>query len=358
MLYNLLYSYHDEVSVFNVFHYITFRSALAVLTALVLTIILGRITIKIMKTFYNPDREDAPDSHKAKKNTPTMGGIFILLSIIITVLLWTNLENKYVWMMLFSITGFGIIGFIDDYLKLSRKNSKGLKGWYKFIGQFAIALTIAVIMYYNPEDPYRRLLSLPFLKDIMIDLSIFYIPFVILIIVGSSNAVNLTDGLDGLAIGLVAIAILADGIFVYISGNKVLAEYLQVLYLPDRGELAVFCGAVFGTALGFLWFNCHPAEIFMGDVGSLSLGGAIGALAVMIKHEIVLAIVGAIFVVETLSVMLQVGSFKLRGKRIFRMAPIHHHFELAGWKESKVIVRFWIMAVVLALFSLATLKLR
>ena len=260
--------------------------------------------------------------------------------------------------VLLSLLGFGSIGFIDDYLKAVKKNPKGLKALYKFGAQLLLALIIGIFLYANPKDPFASVLSVPFFKQWLFDLGIFYIPFSIFVIVGSSNAVNLTDGIDGLAIGLVAIATLANGALVYLSGHAQFARYLQVLYLPGTGELTVFCGALLGASLGFLWFNAYPAEVFMGDVGSLGLGGSLGTLAVVTKHEIVLAVVGGIFVIETISVLLQVASFKLTGNRIFRMAPIHHHFELQGWSEPKVIVRFWIAGIILALFSLATLKLR
>jgi phospho-N-acetylmuramoyl-pentapeptide-transferase len=287
-----------------------------------------------------------------------MGGILIIGSIVLTMLLWGDLRNGYIWIMIFSMLGFSAIGLIDDYLKVVRKNHKGLRARYKFGSQLLFALLIGVFLYMNPKDPYADVLSIPFFKKWLIDLGWFYIPFSIVVIVGSSNAVNLTDGIDGLAIGLVGIAVLANGTLVYISGNKNLAQYLQVLYLTGTGELTVFCGAMLGAALGFLWYNSYPADVFMGDVGSLGLGGALGTLAVITKHEIVLAVVGGIFVIETLSVILQVASFKLTGRRIFKMAPIHHHFELKGWPEPKVIIRFWIVGIMLALLSLATLKVR
>ncbi|HDH50043.1 MAG TPA: phospho-N-acetylmuramoyl-pentapeptide-transferase, partial [Nitrospirae bacterium] len=293
-----------------------------------------------------------------KAGTPTMGGVLILFSIIASVLMWGDLTNKYIWIMVVATLGFGLIGFIDDYLKALSQSSKGLRAWYKFAAQITLALVIGVLLYFDPEDAYASVLSIPFFKKWLVDMGWFYIPFSVLVIVGSSNAVNLTDGIDGLAIGLVGIAALANGALVYISGHAGFARYLQVLYLPGTEELTVFCGAMFGASLGFLWYNSYPAEIFMGDVGSLGLGGSLGTLAVITKHEIVLAVVGGVFVVETFSVILQVASYKFRGKRIFKMAPLHHHFELKGWPESKVIVRFWIMGIILALLSLATLKLR
>lgn len=303
-------------------------------------------------------RDDGPKSHMGKAGTPTMGGFLIILSIALSIFLWGDLKNIYIWIMILSLVGFGAIGFLDDYLKIIRKNHRGLRAYQKFGMQILLALFIGIFLYFNPRDPYTDVLSVPFFKKWLFDLGLFYIPFSVIVIVGSSNAVNLTDGIDGLAIGLVAIAVLANAVLVYISGHKELAEYLQVLYLPGSGELTVFCGAMLGASLGFLWYNSYPADVFMGDVGSLGLGGSLGTLAVITKHEIVLAIVGGIFVIETFSVMLQVASFKLTGKRVFKMAPIHHHFELKGWPEPKVIVRFWIIGIMLALLSLATLKVR
>lgn len=360
MLYSLLYSLHDWFSPFNVFRYITFRTALAVLTAMLITFILGPRVIKRLRRFSVTQqiRDDGPRTHMGKTGTPTMGGALIIISILATVLLWGDLTNKYILTMIFSLIGFGAIGFIDDYLKVVKRDSKGLRGCYKFGAQVLLALAISMFLYMNPKDPYNDVLSIPFFKKWLFDLGWFYVPFSIVVIVGSSNAVNLTDGIDGLAVGLVGIAVLATGILVYISGNFKFSQYLQVLYIPGTGELTVFCGAILGASLGFLWYNSYPADVFMGDVGSLSLGGVLGTLAVITKQEIVLAVVGGIFVIETLSVVFQVALFKLTGKRIFRMAPIHHHFELKGWPEPKVIVRFWIVGIMLALLSLATLKLR
>lgn len=360
MLYSLFYSLHNWLSPFNVFRYITFRTAISIITAMLFTFVLGPWIIKRLRklSVTQQIRDDGPQTHLGKSGTPTMGGILIILSIVLTVLLWGDLRNSYIWVMLVSLTAFGAIGLTDDYLKVTRKNSKGLRAWHKFGTQGAIALLIGLFLYMNPKDPYADVLSIPFFKKWLFDLGWFYIPFSVIVIISSSNAVNLTDGIDGLAIGLVAIAVLANGILVYISGNKNLAQYLQVLFLPGTGELTVFCGAMLGASLGFLWYNAYPAEVFMGDVGSLGLGGSLGTLAVITKHEIVLAVVGGIFVIETLSVILQVASFKLTGKRIFKMAPIHHHFELKGWPEPKVIVRFWIVGIMLALLSLTTLKVR
>jgi len=360
MLYSLLYSLHDWISPLNVFRYITFRTSLAVLTAMIFSLILGPWIIGKMRrlSLTQQIRDDGPKTHMNKAGTPTMGGILIILCILLSVFLWGDLKNMYIWVMIVSLAGFGLIGFIDDYLKITKKNHKGLSALSKFGNQIVLALVIGIFLFMNPKDPYADVLSVPFFKKWLFDLSWFYIPFSAIVIVGSSNAVNLTDGIDGLAIGLVAIAVLATGALVYISGHKGLAQYLQVLYLPGTGELTVFCGAMFGAALGFLWYNSYPADIFMGDVGSLGLGGSLGTLAVITKHEMVLAVVGGIFVIETISVILQVTSFKLTGKRVFKMAPIHHHFELKGWPEPKVIVRFWIIGMMLALLSLATLKVR
>lgn len=360
MIYKLLYSLHYIFSPFNVFRYITFRTALAIITAMLFSLIFGPWTIKCLKriSMTQQIRDDGPQTHLKKSGTPTMGGLLIIASILAALFLWGDLENMYVLLMVFSIVGFGAVGFLDDYLKAVRKDPKGLSGWYKFGAQIVLSLIIGIVLYMNPQDPYSDVLSIPFFKRWLFDLGLFYIPFSVLVIVGSSNAVNLTDGIDGLAVGLVGIALIANMVLVYISGNAKFAQYLQVLFLPGTGELTVVCGAMLGASLGFLWFNSYPASVFMGDVGSLSLGGALGTLAIITKHEIVLAVVGGIFVIETLSVVLQVASFKLRGKRIFRMAPIHHHFELKGWHESKVIIRFWIVGIMLALLSLATLKVR
>lgn len=360
MLYTLLYSLHDWFSPFNVFRYITFRTALAVLTAMFFALILGPWIINRLKklSMTQQIRDDGPQTHINKAGTPTMGGILIIMCILLTIVMWGDLKNMYVWIMIVSLVGFGGIGLLDDYLKIVRKSPKGLRAYQKFGGQIVLAFLIGIFLFMNPKDPYADMLIVPFFKKWFFDFGWFYIPFSIIVIVGTSNAVNLTDGIDGLAIGLVAIAVLATGVLVYISGHKGLAQYLQVPYLPGTGELTVFCGAMFGASLGFLWYNSYPADVFMGDVGSIGLGGSLGTLAIITKHEIVLAIVGGIFVMETFSVMLQVASFKLTGKRVFKMAPIHHHFELKGWPEPKVIVRFWIIGIMLALLSLATLKVR
>ncbi|HEX8949650.1 MAG TPA: phospho-N-acetylmuramoyl-pentapeptide-transferase [Dissulfurispiraceae bacterium] len=360
MLYEILYGLHDYFSPLNVFRYITFRTSLAALTALIATFIIAPPAIRWLKkiSMTQQIRDDGPKTHLSKAGTPTMGGIIILSAVMISILMWGNFRNMYIWIMIVSLLGFGGIGFLDDYLKAVKKNPKGLRAWYKFGAQMSISIAIGIFLYANPHDPYNTVLSIPFFKKWLFDLGLFYIPFSVFVIVSASNAVNLTDGIDGLAIGLVAVAVLANVVLVYVSGHAQFARYLQVLYLPGIGELTVFCGAMLGAALGFLWYNAYPAEVFMGDVGSLGLGGALGTLAVITKHEIVLVVVGGIFVIETMSVILQVASFKLTGKRIFKMAPLHHHFELKGWQEPKVIVRFWIVGIILALFSLATLKLR
>ncbi len=360
MLFEIFYSLHQVYSPFNVFRYITFRAALSVITALSICLVLAPWIIGLLRrhNITQHVRDDGPEAHMGKKGTPTMGGVLILISIILSVLMWGDLGNKFIWITLLATSGFGLIGCVDDLMKSKGRSSKGLRARYKFAVQITVALVIGIFLYYNPDDPYASILSIPFFKRWLIDLGWFYIPFSILVIVGSSNAVNLTDGIDGLAVGLVGIAALANAAFVYISGHSVVARYLQVLYLPGTGELSIFCGAMFGAALGFLWYNSYPAEVFMGDAGSLGLGGGLGTLAVITKHEIVLAVVGGIFVIETVSVILQVASYKMSGRRIFKMAPLHHHFELKGWAEPKVIIRFWIIGIILALLSLTTLKLR
>jgi len=360
MLYKLLYPLHEFFFPFNVFRYITFRTALAAMTAMAITFIIAPRLIRMLRrmSFTQYVRDDGPKTHLNKEGTPTMGGVMIILSVVVSVILWGDLSNRYILVMLSAIIGFGFIGLVDDYLKTIRRSPKGLRARYKFGLQILLALLIGLIFYHNPADPYPSTLSIPFFKKWLINIGLLYIPFATLVIVGASNAVNLTDGIDGLAIGLVGIAALANGALVYISGHSGFAHYLHVLYLPGTGELTVFCGAMFGSALGFLWYNSYPAEVFMGDVGSLGLGGALGTLAVVTKHELVLAVVGGIFVIETFSVIIQVASFKLTGKRVFKMAPLHHHFEEKGWPEPKVIVRFWIVGIILALLSLTTLKIR
>jgi len=360
MLYHFLYPLHTVFSGFNVFKYITFRSAGAVLTSLIVSFAFGPSMLAWLRKLKVGQcvRDDGPQTHLTKQGTPTMGGLLIIVALAGSVFLWSDLTNKYVWVVLFATLAFGGIGFWDDYLKVVRKRSTGLRAFQKFGLQIAASLFIGIFLYYFSGDAAAAHLSVPFMKKMLINLGWFYIPFVAVVIVGASNAVNLTDGLDGLAIGLVGIAATANAVIVYLGGNKVIADYLKILYIPGSGELVIFCGAMLGASLGFLWYNAHPAEVFMGDVGSLSLGGALGTLAVVTKHELILVIVGGIFVMETVSVILQVASFKFRGKRIFRMAPIHHHFEQLGWPESKVIVRFWIAGIILALVSISSLKLR
>ncbi|GAB5469154.1 MAG: phospho-N-acetylmuramoyl-pentapeptide-transferase [Rhodospirillales bacterium] len=362
MLYDLLVPLADDFTVFNVFRYLTFRTGGAVLTALIISFILGPRIIAWLKAKQQegqPIREDGPESHLlTKKGTPTMGGLMILIAVTLSTLLWADLANGFVWVVLLVTLGFGLIGFGDDYLKLTRRNHRGLPGKLKLVTQFAIAVVAVLWVQILSPDHLNHHLAVPFFKDVLINLGWFFVPFAMVVMVGASNAVNLTDGLDGLAIVPVAIAAACFALIAYLAGNAVFAEYLQILHVPGTGELAVFCGALIGASLGFLWFNAPPAMVFMGDTGSLACGGALGAIAVAAKHELVLVIIGGLFVVETVSVILQVGSFKLTGKRVFHMAPIHHHFEKKGWAESTVVVRFWIIAVILALIGLSSLKLR
>lgn len=363
MLYYLYTLYGQENIFFNLFRYLTFRTGGALLTALLISFLYGPRFIKWLKSKQGagqPIREDGPESHLlTKKGTPTMGGGLILLALSVSTLLWANLNDIYVWVVMWVTLGFGAIGAYDDYLKLTKRNTKGLSGKKKLILQALISGVAAYIINLQMIPDLASSLSIPFFKSLLLDLGWFYIPFAIFVVVGASNAVNLTDGLDGLAIGPVMIASACFALISYLVGNQVFANYLQVLYVPGVGELAVFCGALIGAGLGFLWYNAPPAMVFMGDTGSLSVGGALGTISVATKHEIVLAIVGGLFVVEAVSVMLQVGYFKLTGgKRIFLMAPIHHHFEKKGWSEPTVVFRFWIIAIVLALIGLSTLKLR
>ncbi|MFH0738895.1 MAG: phospho-N-acetylmuramoyl-pentapeptide-transferase [Candidatus Omnitrophota bacterium] len=362
MLYHLFYSLHLRFSAFNIFRYITFRAALAALTAFLLSLIFGPTIINMLRRFKigeNIRKEDSVklyELHSKKQDTPTMGGIFILLAILFSNLLWADISNYYIILALSGTLWLGITGFSDDYLKLVRKKSKGLTVSAKFTSQIILGLIIGTILFLTPG--HNTKLDIPFLKDISLELGIFYILFVILVIAGSSNAVNLTDGLDGLAIGNVIMVAVAFSILSYVTGNIKFSHYLIIPYIEGSGELTVFCASILGAGLGFLWFNCYPASVFMGDVGSLALGGALGIVALLIKKELLLVIVGGIFVLEALSVILQVGSFKLTKKRIFKIAPLHHHFQFLGWPESKVIVRFWIVSSLLALFTLATLKIR
>jgi phospho-N-acetylmuramoyl-pentapeptide-transferase len=362
LLYYLLYPLRNSIVGFNVFRYITFRTAFAALTALVISFILGPWLIEKLRAIKMGQfiRQEGPQSHQMKAGTPTMGGILINIAILIPTILWADILNPYIWIILFVTFGYGAIGFIDDYRKMAKKQNEGLTAKEKFTMQIVVALLAGLAIAYLPSihNNYSTVLTFPFLKFLHLNLGWFYIPFIVVMLVGASNAVNLTDGLDGLAIGSTLIAAVTYTILTYAAGNFRVADYLRIAWVPQAGELAVFCGAMVGASLGFLWFNAHPAEVFMGDVGSLALGGAIGCLAVMIKQEILLVLVGGLFVIEALSVIIQVASFKLTGRRVFRMSPLHHHFELSGWKETKVVVRFWIVAIIFAMLALATLKLR
>ena len=345
---------------FNVFEYITLRTVLAALTALIISLLVGRPLIKKLREYKVGQvvRDDGPKTHYTKAGTPTMGGAMILIAICLTTLLWSDLKNPYIWIVLIVTMGYGVIGWVDDYRKLIKNNTKGLSARWKYFWQSVIGLIAAVFLYTLATTPAETSLLIPFFKNVMIPLGGFYIIFVYFVIVGTSNAVNLTDGLDGLAIVPIILVGGALGIFAYVTGHSKFASYLSVPYIPGVEEITVFCGALVGAGLGFLWFNAYPAQIFMGDVGALGLGAALGIIAVLVRQELVLFIMGGVFVIETVSVMLQVGYYKMTRKRLFKMAPIHHHFELQGWPEPKVIVRFWIVSVVLVLLGLATLKLR
>jgi phospho-N-acetylmuramoyl-pentapeptide-transferase len=359
MIYHLLYPLHTSYSAFNVFRYISFRTIYASLTAFLICFFLGPWFIRKLTEMQIGQyiREDGPQTHHKKAGTPTMGGTLIIFSIVVSTLLWANLTNGYIWILLIVTVGYGIIGFLDDYLMLVKKRSKGLTARQKFWLQMLVGFGVSVLIYYWLD--LNTQVTVPFFKKFSPDLGLGYIFFATLVIVGTSNAVNLTDGLDGLATGPVIVTSLTYMIFAYVTGHAVIAKYLKIAYVPQSGEITVFCGILVGAGLGFLWYNAYPAQVFMGDVGSLSLGGAIGTIAVITKQEIMLVLVGGIFVIEALSVIFQVGFFKLtNGKRIFKMAPLHHHFELNGWPESKVIVRFWIIAIALSLLSISTLKLR
>ncbi len=356
MLYYFLYPLAKHYTIFNVFQYISFRTIYAAVTSLVLSFLIGPMLIEKLRAMNMGEviRADGPATHSAKAGTPTMGGAIILLVVTISVLLWGNLSNYYIWLMTFVTVGMGLIGFLDDYSKVVKKKG-GMRPATKFVSQLVVAFIAVLVLYYTD---FETVVTIPFFKEVAIDLKVFYIPFAMFVIVGTSNAVNLTDGLDGLAIGPITIASATYMLFAYLAGHIKLAAYLNIVHVALAGELTVFAGAMVGASLGFLWFNTYPAQVFMGDVGSLSLGGALGTLAVITKNEVLLLIVGGIFVVEALSVIFQVGSFKLTGRRVFAMAPIHHHYELKGWAEPKIIVRFWIIAIILALIAISTLKIR
>lgn len=357
----MLVQFADQLSFLNVFRYITFRTGGALITSALIVFMFGPAIIASLKVRQGrgqPIRADGPQTHFKKAGTPTMGGLMILTGIIGSTLIWANLESVYVWVILMVTLGFGMIGFYDDYLKVTKQTDRGFSGRSRLLAEFVLAGLAAWIIILNGEAPFNTSLTFPFFKDFVINMGWFFIPFACIVMVGSGNAVNLTDGLDGLAIVPVMIAAASFGVIAYLSGNVVFANYLQIHHVPGTGELAVVLGAVIGASLGFLWFNAPPAAIFMGDTGSLALGGLIGGVAVATKHEIVLAIVGGLFVIELMSVVIQVLWFKLTGTRVFLMAPIHHHFEKLGWTESQVVIRFWIISVILALVGLSTLKLR
>ncbi len=361
MLYYLGQEYSSDVSVLNIFRYITFRTGAALVTSAIIVFLFGpRIIagLKIRQGKGQPIRADGPETHFAKAGTPTMGGLMILFGLISSSLLWANLSSIYVWVILLVTLGFGLIGFYDDYLKVSAVSHKGFSGKARLTLEFIIAMIACFAIMNAGKEPFSSSLTFPFFKDLLLNLGWFFVPFGAFVIVAAGNAVNLTDGLDGLAIVPVMIAAAAFGVIAYLSGNAIFSGYLQIHFVQGTGEIAVLCGALIGASLGFLWFNAPPAAIFMGDTGSLALGGMIGAIAVATKHEIVLVIIGGLFVMEALSVIIQVASFKMTGKRVFKMAPIHHHFEKKGWTESQVVIRFWIISVMLALIGLATLKLR
>ena len=357
MLYHWLYPLSEHFGGFNVVRYITFRTAAATLTALFISFMVGPWLIRRLAALRvgQPIREIGPD-HQAKEGTPTMGGLLILLSLIVSVLLWSDLANRFVWIVLGLTVGYGVLGFIDDYKKVKQGSSAGISARMKIVWQTMMALLVALAIYIDPA--FDKEITVPFFKDFTPNLGVLYVPLAAFIIVAASNGVNLTDGLDGLAIGPVMIAGATFLLLAYAAGHAVIADYLAIKYVPGAGQLAIFCGALVGGGLGFLWFNASPAELFMGDVGALALGGALGTIAVLIRQEFLLAVVGGIFVMETVSVMIQVTSFKLTGKRVFLMTPIHHHYEQLGWPEQKIVVRFWIVSIILGLIALSSLKLR
>ncbi len=361
MLYNFLTSLIEQYSFLNVFKYLTFRTGLSLMTSLIIVFLIGGPLIKIFsrKDITGPIRQDGPIDHIVKKTgTPTMGGIIIIIGMLTSTLLWADLTNIYIWSLIFISFSLGLLGFLDDLLKIKHKNSIGLNSKLKFTGQLIIGFFTLMIIVNFSDHQFIDYLYFPFFKNLIIDLGIFFIPFGLFVIIGSSNAVNLTDGLDGLATVPIMLVALSFTLISYVVGNAIFSDYLQIQFIPRVGEISIFCGAIVGSCLGFLWYNAPPAKIFMGDTGSLSLGGSLAAVAILVKHEIVLAIIGGLFVLETVSVIIQVISFKLTGKRVFMMAPIHHHFEKKGWAESTIVIRFWIIAIILALIGLATLKLR
>jgi phospho-N-acetylmuramoyl-pentapeptide-transferase len=361
VLYSLLTSLVDQFSALNVFKYLTFRTGLSVISSMIIVFLIGGPFIKFihLHKITGPIRDDGPIDHIIKKaGTPTMGGLLILVGIVFSTLLWADLTNPYIWVLLMVTISFGSLGALDDYLKIKHNNSRGISSKMKFFFQIILSLIAVLLLLKYGDNQNLKNLYLPFFKNLTIHLGLFFIPFSIFIIVGSSNAVNLTDGLDGLATVPVMLVALSFTLICYIVGNTVFSEYLHIPYISDVGEASIFCGSMVGSCLGFLWYNAPPAKIFMGDTGSLSLGGSLGAVSIISKHEIVLAIIGGLFVLETASVIIQVVSFKLTGKRVFMMAPLHHHFEKKGWAESTVVIRFWIISVILALIGLATLKLR
>ena len=361
MLYNLLYPLAGHFELFNLFKYLTFRTGGSILTAMTISFLIGPAVIRWLKSKQGkgqPIRSDGPETHLKKKGTPTMGGLMIIFSVTASTLLWVDLSNAYMWIVLWVFLGFGAIGFADDYAKLTKSSHKGVPGRLRLVLECAISLVAVIAFTCLTAEPLASSLALPFFKNVLINFGWFFAVFGMLVIVGAANAVNLTDGLDGLAIGSIMIATSCFGLISYLVGNLVFSNYLQIHNVPGAGELAVFCGAIVGAGLGFLWYNAPPAAVFMGDTGSLAMGGALGVISVITKHEIVLAIIGGLFVMETLSVIIQVVSFKRTGKRVFKMAPIHHHFEKLGWAETTVVIRFWIIAIILALVGLSTLKLR
>jgi phospho-N-acetylmuramoyl-pentapeptide-transferase len=362
MLYHLLSPLADRFEPFNLFRYLTFRSGGAVVTALFISFVCGQPIINWLRSIQRdgqPIRTDGPESHLlTKKGTPTMGGFLILLALLGSTLLWADLSNLYVWVTLFVTAGFGTIGFLDDYSKLASKSHKGVPGRTRFLAELLIGMLAGLATVYITRAPLGTALAIPFFKNLLLPLGVFFVPFAAVVVAGAANAVNLTDGLDGLAIVPAMIAASCFMLIAYLVGNVVFSNYLQIQHVPGTGELAVFCAAMVGAALGFLWFNAPPAMVFMGDTGSLSIGAALGTVAVITKHELVLAIIGGLFVLETVSVIVQVASFKLTGKRVFRMAPLHHHFERKGWQEATIVIRFWIIASILAIAGLSTLKLR